>query len=318
MELDVKPSKKKKECSREFIGLLVNEETIKIVDLINCGSFGDIYLGEDVKTGEYWAVKFNSREAKRNIDNLLKEYSVMKKIEGKGNFPKCVIEYSNKNKARETVLIMEHLGPNLYELFKICNKSLSPATVAWTAARIIKDLQAMHNCGIVHRDIKPENFCLGGPNLDKVYMIDFGLSKEFVMDDGSIQTLSHSNGFVGTPRYASRNSHLGVSQSRRDDLEALGYMCIFLLKGSLPWQSIKIKDKKLKHKELNLQKGSIQLSLLCAGLPEIFQKYIELTRKLTYEEDPPYDLLIQTFESAACPLDALDWQPFSEVGISHA
>ena len=316
MELDVKPCKKKVECAREFIGLMVLQETIKIVDLINCGSFGDIYLGEEVKTGEYWAVKFNSREAKRNIDSLLKEFSTMKKIEGKGNFPKCFIEYSNQNQARETVLVMEHLGPNLYELFKICNKRLSPATVAWAAAKILKNLKDMHSCGIVHRDIKPENFCLGGSNLDQVFMIDFGLSKEYVLEDGSMRSISQSNGFVGTPRYASRHAHLGLSQSRRDDLEALGYMCIFLVKGSLPWQSIKIKDKKLKHKELNLQKESIQLGLLCSGLPSVFEEYLAVTRKLSFDDDAPYDFLIQKFESTACSIAALDWQPYSAVVFS--
>jgi serine/threonine protein kinase len=100
---------------------------------------------------------------------------------------------------------------------------------------MIKRLEELHDCGILHRDIKPENFCLGGEEMREVYLIDFGLSCAYIEEDGSHKSFSKNSGFVGTPRYASRFAHQGFTQGRRDDLEAVGYMCIFLIKGKLPW-----------------------------------------------------------------------------------
>jgi len=316
MELDKNYSKWKKECDREYIGQLVGGGEIKLIDVINCGSFGDIYLGQSQKTGEYFAVKFNRSDLKKNIDHFMKEFQIMYRLEGKGLFPRCRIEYAEKNYARATVLIMDHLGPNLHELFKLCNNKFTAGTVGYIAIEIIKRLKELHAVGIVHRDMKPENFCLGGPTLTDIYLIDFGLSKDYVDDEGQLKPLIHNSGFVGTPRYASRYAHLGWSQSRRDDIEALGYMCIFLLEGSLPWQKIKIKEKKLKHRELNLQKTSIDIPTAFPNLPKELLQYIEDARDLEFDEEPPYSLLINTLKPMACAPDKTDWQSVPEVGVA--
>jgi len=313
MELDQNYGRKKIECEKEFIGCLVGNEDIKLIDLINCGSFGDIYLGQSQSTSEYWAIKFIKSDSNKKSDYILKEYNIMKKIESKGKFPKSRIEFSNQNKAKATILIMEHLGPNIYELFKLCNRKFSPATVAHIAIEALKRLEELHKCGFVHRDLKPENFCLGGDNLTDVYLIDFGLSAEFVRENGTHIDQKQNSGFVGTPRYASRNSHLGFGQGRRDDIESLGYLCVFLIEGSLPWQTVKHKDKKLKHKELNLQKENIDIKALCREIPEAFCKYLELARSLQFKEEPDYKEFIDLLKPIACELQDTDWLLYSEV-----
>ena len=273
-------------------------QNIVLVDVINAGSFGDIYLGRDSITGKEYAVKFDKNETPRTQKNFMKEYNIMKDIEGKGNFPKCTVALGSQNKIGKTALIMDKLGPNIYQLFKICGRRLTVGSVTLLIQQMIKRLEELHNCGIIHRDIKPENFCLGGRDLKQVYLIDFGLSRGYREDDYTHKPLIKNRGFVGTPRYASKNAHQGLTQSRRDDLEAVGYMCVFLMKGSLPWQNVKIKDKKLKHHFLHQKKSSINIGVLCEDLPVEFKLYLEEVRNLKYDQTPQYNKLIRMFKDS--------------------
>ena len=101
-------------------------------------------------------------------------------------------------------------------------------------------LKALHNNGLIHRDIKPENFAPGlGNDAETIYLFDFGLVKEYIEGE-SRRHIPYKEGIelTGTLRYSSVNAHLGIEQSRRDDLESLGYALIYMAKGSLPWQGI--------------------------------------------------------------------------------
>jgi len=106
-------------------------------------------------------------------------------------------------------------------------------------------METIHNRGFIHRDIKSDNFLIGaGDKINKLYAIDFGLSKRYVHPHtGEHILIKKHKGLIGTARFASINAHLGLEQSRRDDLQALGYLMIYLAKGELPWQKIKAKTK---------------------------------------------------------------------------
>ncbi len=73
--------------------------------------------------------------------------------------------------------------------------------------------------------------------------------------------------FLGTSRYASINTHRGLEQSRRDDLESLGYVLVYLLKGKLPWQDVTALGKDQEYKKILEMKLSIQVDYLCEWLP---------------------------------------------------
>lgn len=208
MEFDAIVSKRKSECAKEYIGQVV-AGSIVLIDVINCGSFGDIYHGKDKKTGKEYAVKFNKNETERGFRNFFKEYDIMKLLKGKGLFPTCSIEYRDTNKMGKDVLIMDKLGLNVYDLFRICGKKLSPQTMSYLIQQFILRMKELHACGIVHRDIKPENFCLANPYSKEIYLIDFGLSRDYLDEDNIHKALSQNEGFVGTPRYSSRNAHKG-------------------------------------------------------------------------------------------------------------
>ena len=104
---------------------------------------------------------------------------------------------------------------------------------------------------------------------------------------------------TGTARYASINTHLGVEQSRRDDIEALGYIMVYFLRGSLPWQGMVINDPKKKYDKIKQLKYDIKLEDLCAGLPKECIKFIQYARDMKFEDRPDYSYLRHLLRSAA-------------------
>jgi serine/threonine protein kinase len=146
----------------------------------------------------------------------------------------------------------------------------------------------------VHRDIKPENFLISQDGKGPLYLIDFGLSKRYIDDAGRHIPRATNKGFRGTLRYASINMHQGIENSRRDDLESLGYVLIYLIKGKLPWQNLK--KGKLKAENIASVKSKTQLVHLCNALNPIFLEYMRLVRNLSFAEVPDYDNLIDLFK----------------------
>ena len=115
--------------------------------------------------------------------------------------------------------------------------------------QIITRLEQIHRKGFVHRDIKANNFTIGrGDKANIVYIIDFGLAKKYKdLKTGQHIAIRGGKSLVGTARYASIASHDGYEQCRRDDLESLGYLLLYFLRGKLPWQGIQMHDKNEKY-----------------------------------------------------------------------
>ena len=189
-------------------------------------------------------------------------------------------------------LIIEFLGPNLIELLNYCGmKRFTIATVCLLALQILNRIENLHKHHFIHRDIKPENFLIGTENKSNiVYLVDFGLSKRY-KNPKNHQHIPYREGrfLTGTARYVSINTHLGIEQSRRDDLESIGYVLVFFLKGSLPWQGLKTgTDKYTRIMEKKLQ---IPTEILCYGLPDEISIYLNYCKSLRFEDRPDYDYL---------------------------
>lgn len=164
-------------------------------------------------------------------------------------------------------MVMDFLGPTLSDLFHFKNKKFSLTTVLLIAIQILQRIEYVHEKGFIHRDVKPENFLIGlNDNSHTIYMIDYGLSRRY-KDKNTGQHVSYreNRNLVGTARYASINAHLGIEQSRRDDIEGIGYLLVYLLLGKLPWQS---KQEKSKLPGKILEKKLITPpEILCKRLP---------------------------------------------------
>merc|ERR1719498_360327 len=128
-----------------------------------------------------------------------------------------------------------------------------------------------------------------------VYIIDFGLSKQYWDKTNTHVKMKNKLSLTGTARYASINAHKGIEQSRRDDLEASGYMMLYSLRGVMPWSGLAAKTKQEKFARIAQVKAETNLDELCQGHPACFKEYIISTRNLQYDERPDYNQLRADF-----------------------
>ena len=164
---------------------------------------------------------------------------------------------------------------------------------------MIQRIEYIHSRLYLHRDIKPDNFLMGvGRRQHYVYVIDFGLTKRY-RDSRTGQHIPYKDGksLTGTARYASINTHMGIEQSRRDDLESLGYVLMYFLRGSLPWQGLKAYTKKQKYEKIMEKKISTPIDVLCRGYPQEFSTFLNYTRGLRFEDKPDYSYLRKLFSA---------------------
>ncbi|KDP33855.1 hypothetical protein JCGZ_07426 [Jatropha curcas] len=259
---------------------------------IGSGSFGEIYLGTNIQTNEEVAIKLENVKTKH--PQLLYESKLYRILQGGTGIPN--VRWFGVE-GDYNVLVMDLLGPSLEDLFNFCSRKLSLKSVLMLADQMINRVEFVHSKSFLHRDIKPDNFLMGlGRRANQVYMIDFGLAKKY-RDSSTHQHIPYreNKNLTGTARYASMNTHLGIEQSRRDDLESLGYVLMYFLRGSLPWQGLKAGTKKQKYEKISEKKVSTSIEALCRGYPTEFASYFHYCRSLRFDDKPDYAYLKRIF-----------------------
>lgn len=203
-----------------------------------------------------------------------------------------------------TAFVSELLGPNLEDLFVACGRRFSLKTTLMLADQMISRIEWVHSQSFIHRDIRPDNFFVGVGETQQnvVYLSHFALSKKFI--DPRVVHQYWIKGkpptrFTGTPRYASINALCDVEQCFRDDIESLGYVLIYFLKGSLPWQSLKASSKVLSKAEwlatIRERKISTSAEELCKNCPKEFETFVQYARNMRFLTKPDYGFLRRLF-----------------------
>ncbi|CAA3011596.1 casein kinase 1 2 [Olea europaea subsp. europaea] len=258
---------------------------------IGSGSFGEIYIGTNIQTNEEVAIKLENIKTKHpQLHYESRSYKTLQGGTGIPNLKWFGVE------GDYNVLVMDLLGPSLEDLFNSCNRKLSLKTVLMLADQMINRIEFIHSKSFLHRDIKPDNFLMGlGRHANQVYIIDLGLAKKF--RDSSTRHIPYreNKNLIGTARYASMNTHLGIEQSRRDDLESLGYVLMYFLRGSLPWQGLNAGTKKRKYEKISERKVTTSIEALCRGYPTEFASYFHYCRSLRFDDKPDYTYLKRIF-----------------------
>ena len=272
------PSKKGREELK-----LCKDYTICVNKKLGKGSFGQLYLGRNYRENNFVAIKIEDRGSN---SLLFMEYEIMKELSGGDGIPKVYFFHEGRG---HNYLIMQLLGRNLEKLFIDMNKKFSLKTICMIAYQLIQRVEYIHSKGYIHRDIKPENILIGRKvENKKLYIIDFGISKKYVEKNGKHIIYKEYDNFWGTLKYASLNTHKGIEQSRRDDIETIAYNLIYLAKGKLPWEEIKSKTKEDMCAKVMEVKKEYKEEKLCEGLPEEFCVLLQYARKLGFDEEPDY------------------------------
>lgn len=286
---------------------LVIEGKYSLGCLIGKGSFGAVFEAKNIVTNEDVAVKLDSKDS-AVLRNEARIYKLLSEVTG---LPK--LRAYGKHEGT-TYLVLDHLGPSIEDLRVQCGNRLSLKSSLMFGISALTRLEKVHECGVIHRDIKPDNFLIGSGLDGKriIHMIDFGLARRYLDEHGEHIPAKTGRKLTGTVRYASINVHSGNTPSRRDDLESLGYVILYLINGCLPWQDVRSDSKEERNLQIGAMKSQESVYTMFPDAPGEMGVWIEYCRSLEFDEDPDYKylrgLLSNLFKHHGFEMDGLyDW-----------
>jgi casein kinase 1 epsilon len=287
-------SKSKADRPKFTVPKTVNSSRYVLLERLGNGTFGELYACVDSKTRAHFAVKLERLDCK--LPQLNYEYKLYKMLFNHVNVPRV---HFFGQEGMFNVMVMDLMGKSLAELFDANGRKFSLKTVLMLSDQLLCRLQELHSKGILHRDLKPNNIVIGNTNetLGTAFLIDYGLAKIYKTSKGHVKYKERRK-LTGTARYAALNAHLGKEQGRRDDLESLGFVLIYMLVGRLPWQgNHNAKTKAEMYSRIKSMKSRMTISELCANVPKEFATYLHYVRSLSFTAQPDYDFLRGLFAS---------------------
>ena len=269
-------------CSSLRRHVVVNER-YEILRKIGQGSFGSVYMVKDLRGAQQQlAVKLEKKTAKRPM--LQYEHRVYQALAGSDRF--CRV-HAYDTSGPQNLLAMELLGDSVDARFGKCGRKVRHTTAMWLMKQMLSCVEAMHAAFFLHRDIKPHNFAMS-TRPPYVKVIDMGLAKQYRTRNLEHIECKTDRRLTGTVRYTSVNVHRGIEPSRRDDLESLIYVLVYLMRGKLPWQGVEASSKERKYVRIGEIKTTTEPEQLCHGLPHdvfVLHRYV---RGILFSAKPDY------------------------------
>lgn len=284
-------------------GTVVGE--YEIFQLIGEGGYGQIYEVIHKLSNRHYGMKVEYLSTHKK--GLSKEIEILKNGRTSCEFPEFLTSGETDT---FQYYVMELLGPSLSQLCSILpTKSLSRYTLLHVGIYMIRCIQTLHRMGYIHRDIKPGNFLIRPIRKHPICIIDFGLARKYLTEDGQIKPPRKHPGYTGTYRYASLNAHDEKELSRRDDLISWFYSMVHLADGRLPWPSSS-------GKKITIQmKREMPTEELCEMLTPEFIDIYNMICALKYEDEPNYDgiitLLKKSISNQHFSSNKYDWELFN-------
>jgi casein kinase 1 len=270
---------------------MVTVGNYQLLKKIGEGSFGKIFAAQTNAVAnevanevanavdKRFAIKIMALRYAPYLENEVQIYQTLKGIKNIPSLYASGIEAGKFN-----YMVMDLLEQSVEQIRANYEKQMSIKLVVHLSVQMLNIVEQIHDRGILHRDLKPANFLIktNEKNISEIYLIDFGLARSFLDDKSRHYALKTNETIVGTQRYMSINTHHGISPSRRDDLETLGYIMLFLYYGELPWQN----QKSLA--EVAAIKQNLQWTMDSVGE---FILFICYARNLGFADKPNYTYL---------------------------
>lgn len=279
---------------------LGNEVRWRVLRGLGEGQFAEVFEVEDVRGGHPHARYALKLERSPHTNSVLGEYKVLRRLRDLAHVPKVVElgEHSGRY-----FLVMDLLGRNLHSVRTSFPKGrLESGRVREIGLATLDALRSVHQAGYVHRDVKPANFVHGYRKGDAWFLVDFGLARRYVDEQGGMMAERMGAGFRGSSTYASFNAQQEKDQGRRDDLWSWLYSLVELLTGTLPWRMLKESCPRK-----DLASRMLRMKLMCKNSPQELTapmpmpwglvKICEHLRTLEFRDDPNYGLIRQALET---------------------
>jgi serine/threonine protein kinase len=282
-------------------------DNYELINKVGSGSFGEVYIARNKIDKQLYAAKIEEATEKNRLKS---EYNIYKKINKDNRISGIPKVFNFIQTSDYNILVMELLGPSLEIKFDNNDRKISLKCLFKVGLDMLELIRNFHRRGFIHRDIKPNNFLFNYQSpFNKLYLMDFGLSKPYVINGEHID-IKFDRSLIGTARYCSLNVHWGIEPSRRDDLESIVYILIYLFKGVLPWQGLKKDKNKNQVEKIGDKKLTIQTEDLCKDMPDCFRLVLDYVRKLKFEQKPDYDYIFDLFDQDIKKLNIIpeyDW-----------
>ncbi|XP_069623553.1 misshapen-like kinase 1 isoform X4 [Ranitomeya imitator] len=207
----------------------------ELVEVVGNGTYGQVYKGRHVKTGQLAAIKVmdvtedEEEEIKQEI-NMLKKYSHHRNI---ATYYGAFIKKSPPGNDDQLWLVMEFCGAgSVTDLVKNTKgNALKEDCIAYICREILRGLSHLHAHKVIHRDIKGQNVLL--TENAEVKLVDFGVSAQ--LD----RTVGRRNTFIGTPYWMAPeviacDENPDATYDYRSDIWSLGITAIEMAEGAPP------------------------------------------------------------------------------------